>query len=866
MRANVKSIHQPKTSKGCKPTDNIAVECRAAKEQAGIHITQKLNRTNQSPQEQSWFTQNEVAEFRQELLKWYDHNHRVLPWRRTPHSKKREVDIAVADASRGADGGPVARGDGEAESAPSELPQQQFAYWVWVSEVMLQQTQVATVIPYFKRWVTKWPTVADLAAADIDTVNTLWAGLGYYRRARYLLDGARFVVEKLGGRFPRTATELVKIPGVGPYTSAAVASIAFGSPAAAVDGNVIRVVSRLRALPGDPTKLASTHAAMASELLDPERPGCYNQALMELGATVCRPVNPNCAACPVRGACRAAAEWEAYLAAGGAPDVEDAPRVTNYPGRKAVKEKREQTVAVTVLEVICTVQPHAAGGTAAGTGPPNGSSAKRKKQSLTPIPGTTTDVTAAAAVAAAAGMQPPPKRQRTMQDFALAAAARKQQQQQQADVATKRVVVTGETGAAADKGNPEAHGAEDQEPRRSEVVREAAASGGGRSDSGRGGAGAGGEAGGAGTSGGLDLEMLVARGARHYLLTMRPKDGLLAGLWEFPGAIIPTDAGSRAELDDDDDEADNDDVDVMSKPDPDSMGKNTLPTAVSAAAASTNANSSTERQRLSDALLRRLLGANIAFSGSGTAPAAAEAASSDVGAAQQPPQHTLCVLARHDMGKYVHVFSHIRQTNYIQRVTAVFHGDIITLERLTAATATATATAHGDAVAKITTGTTRVDSENPTRADIGSLNEDEDVVVSEVKGTAKDEIAESVPADAGADTGATGNGGSSSGGAKKGQGRGKKAAGAVVGKKQQQQQQQQGAAEAKAKAAESAPPARMWASRQQVEGSHLGLSSGVKKIFQQAVGASDAGSGRGGRAASKGGKGGANKAASARGK
>ncbi|GLI59815.1 hypothetical protein VaNZ11_001782 [Volvox africanus] len=855
MRANVKSMRQPKTSKGCKPTDNIAVECRAAKEQAGMPITQKLNPTNQNPQEQSWFTHKEVAEFRLELLKWYDHNHRVLPWRRTPHSKKREVDVGGADAARVPDAG--AGGEGEAESAPAELPQQQFAYWVWVSEVMLQQTQVATVIPYFKRWVAKWPTVADLAAADIDTVNALWAGLGYYRRARYLLDGARFVVEKLDGRFPHTPIELVKIPGVGPYTSAAVASIAFGSPAAAVDGNVIRVVSRLRALPGDPTKLASTHAAMASELLDPERPGCYNQALMELGATVCRPINPDCAACPVRGACRAAAEWEAYLAAGGAPDVEDAPRVTNYPGRKAVKEKRQQAVAVTVLEVICTAQPLAASGTAANTGPPNGSAAKRKMQPLTPLTGTTTDATAAAA----AGMQRPPKRQRTMQDFALAAAARKQQQQQQqrADVAAKGavVVVAGETGAAADKSNPEVPGAGHHEPRRPEDARGVGASGGGSCSGG----GAGGGGGGSGTSGDVDLEVLVARGARHYLLTMRPQDGLLAGLWEFPGAIIPTDARSRAELDDDDDEADNDDDDAISGLDPANTGKHTSPTDVSAAAASTNTNSSTERQRLSDALLRRLLGANIAIAGPGAAPpAAAGAASGDDGAAQQPPQHTLCVLARHDMGKYVHVFSHIRQTNYIQRVTAVFHGDIMTLERLTAATATATA--HGDAAAGTTIGITRIDSEKPTRADNGSLNEGDDdvVVVSEMKGTTKDEIAEPVPADAGADTGATGNGGSSSGGVKKGQGRGKKAAGAIVGKKQKQQNA------AEAKAAEAAPHVIMWASRQQVEGSHLGLSSGVKKIFQQAVGASDAGSGRGGRAASMGGKGGANKAAGAKGK
>ncbi len=120
-------------------------------------------------------------------------------------------------------------------------------------------------------------------------------------------------MEKLGGVFPSTAESLMQVPGVGPYTSAAVASIAFGDPAAAVDGNVIRVVSRLRALEGDPTKLASLHAAMAREMLDETRPGCFNQAVMELGALVCRPANPSCSECPVRHSCRAHAQLRQYL-------------------------------------------------------------------------------------------------------------------------------------------------------------------------------------------------------------------------------------------------------------------------------------------------------------------------------------------------------------------------------------------------------------------------------------------------------------------------------------------------------------------------------------------------------------------------
>ncbi|GIM07000.1 hypothetical protein Vretimale_11220, partial [Volvox reticuliferus] len=536
-------------------------------------------------------------------------------------------------------------------------------------------------------------------------------------------------------------------------------------------------------------------------------------------------VNPNCAGCPVRGVCRAAADWEAYLAAGGAPDVEDAPRVTNYPGRKAVKEKREQAVAVTVLEVICTSQPLAASGTA----PPN-SAAKGKKTST---PGTMTDADATAV--AAAGMQPPAKRQRTMQDFALAAAARRQQQQQQqqqqqACAATKDVVVAGENGA-----------------------RQEAASGR------RGGSG-----GGLGAAGGADLEVLVTRGARHYLLTMRPQDGLLAGLWEFPGAIIQADARSGREIDEEEEEeeeADDDTTDVINaapEPDKGNTGKNTWPTAV-VAAGSTHTNSSTERQQASDALLRRLLGANVDLTGPGTAPAVAGSAPSDVGATQQPPhthththKHTLCVLARHDMGKYVHVFSHIRQTNYIQRVTAVFHGDIATLERLTVAV-----TSQGGAAAGVTSVAVCGDSEMPTRTENGSHNEGDDVLmVAEVTGTAKHGNEEPIPADAG------GNG--SSRGVKKGQGRGKKAVAAVTEKKQQQQQEQ-GATAAAVKPTDADPPAIMWASRQQLEGSHLGLSSGVRKIFQQAVGASDGGSGRGGRAASKG-KGGASKAAGAKGR
>eukprot|EP00798_Chlamydomonas_sp_ICE-L_P005522 gene5522-4155_t len=223
------------------------------------------------------FSEDEVSLFRSSLLHFYDHEHRTLPWRSTPHSQR--------------SGPPHPPG---AEPAPASLSDQDFAYRGHRHSVLQQviayfthvsQLQVATVIAYFNKWVARWPTVADLAAASVDDVNEMWAGLGYYRRARYLLDGAKFVMEKLGGLFPPTASELLQVPGVGPYTAAAVSSISFNHAAAAVDGNVIRVVSRLRALPGDPTKLSALHAAMASELLHPGRPGCHNQAMRSSGPT-----------------------------------------------------------------------------------------------------------------------------------------------------------------------------------------------------------------------------------------------------------------------------------------------------------------------------------------------------------------------------------------------------------------------------------------------------------------------------------------------------------------------------------------------------------------------------------------------------
>lgn len=206
-----------------------------------------------------------------DLLRWYDHHARVMPWRVSP-----------ADRAAGARPDP---------------------YAVWLSEVMLQQTTVATVRDYFRRFIARWPTVHDLAAADDADVMAAWAGLGYYARARNLLKCAR-AVSALGG-FPDTHAGLIALPGIGPYTASAVAAIAFDRAETVVDGNVERVMARLH---DDPTPLPAAKprlTAYASALTPRVRPGDYAQAVMDLGATICTPRNPACGICPVMGHCAA---------------------------------------------------------------------------------------------------------------------------------------------------------------------------------------------------------------------------------------------------------------------------------------------------------------------------------------------------------------------------------------------------------------------------------------------------------------------------------------------------------------------------------------------------------------------------------
>ncbi|HZV57085.1 MAG TPA: A/G-specific adenine glycosylase [Sphingobium sp.] len=181
-------------------------------------------------------------------------------------------------------------------------------YRVWLSEIMLQQTTVAAVIPYFEAFTARWPTVEALAAADEGALMAAWAGLGYYARARNLLACARAVASAHGGRFPREETALRALPGIGPYTAAAIAAIAFGARAVVVDGNVERVVSRLFAveetLPGARARLR----ALTDSVTPHENAGDFAQAMMDLGATLCTPRSPNCPRCPLRSGCSAYAQ------------------------------------------------------------------------------------------------------------------------------------------------------------------------------------------------------------------------------------------------------------------------------------------------------------------------------------------------------------------------------------------------------------------------------------------------------------------------------------------------------------------------------------------------------------------------------
>ncbi|NXO60549.1 MUTYH glycosylase, partial [Aramus guarauna] len=279
----------------------------------------------------------EVVALRGNLLAWYDKCKRDLPWR--------TLAATEPDADRR-------------------------AYAVWVSEIMLQQTQVSTVIDYYNRWMQKWPTLQALAQASLEEVNELWAGLGYYSRGKRLQEAARKVVSELAGQMPRTAEDLQKLlPGVGRYTAGAIASISYRQATGVVDGNVIRVLCRLRCIGADSSSPAVIDRLwdMANALVDRSRPGDFNQALMELGATVCVPRAPLCGECPVKQHCQARRR-KLFGKATAVPDVEDCGvgdcplcppalepwdsslGVTNFPRKAAKKQPRVARTATCVLE------------------------------------------------------------------------------------------------------------------------------------------------------------------------------------------------------------------------------------------------------------------------------------------------------------------------------------------------------------------------------------------------------------------------------------------------------------------------------------------------------------------------------------
>ncbi|KJE90195.1 A/G-specific adenine glycosylase [Capsaspora owczarzaki ATCC 30864] len=402
-------------------------------------------------------SESQVAAIRARLLAWYDANARTLPWRAPPQThmqtdktkqekdqeeeqdqgsrvdwvqdkrNRRNLDLTRDDSRN--------QSDDQSDQQDSCMDQIQLhrsqsknltrdrGYDVWVSEIMLQQTQVATVIRYYTRWMDSWPSIADLAAATPEQVQEAWRGLGYYSRARRLREAAVKVHRELGGALPRSAKELqAQIPGVGPYTAAAIASIAYNEPVGLVDGNVVRVLTRLFAIGADvagsvaavcaeerastsgeakpvtepaptevseakpPIKSTSTKPALkssssssaaatgravpvenilwsiANRLVDATRPGDFNQAMMELGATVCTPTSPQCGSCPLQTECMAYRDQERspdqsaeHLARNcGLCLPADAwangnPSVTLYPRKLKKTRQREEHAAVCIV-------------------------------------------------------------------------------------------------------------------------------------------------------------------------------------------------------------------------------------------------------------------------------------------------------------------------------------------------------------------------------------------------------------------------------------------------------------------------------------------------------------------------------------
>lgn len=358
------SPSSPVMSRGKK----LSPEAEAAAERARVSPTH--------PQRyHTWKGPEEVSAIQSGLLAWYDKAARVLPWR---ERQEPEVEGSGTD-----DNGKVREQSSSTDGSDGNgaKTERDRGYDVWVSEVMLQQTRVETVITYYERWMKKWPKVADLAGASSEEVNEAWKGLGFYRRCRFLWEGAQEVVSKHGGVLPRTASGLRAIKGIGAYTAGAIASIAYRQSEPAVDGNVIRVLSRVRAISADPTKPAATNmlwdlAGSLAKGTPGNRPGDMTQALMELGATVCTPT-PSCNRCPISQHCHAFNEVAsnkgqpliAWSDGDGATSNEDKPctdctlnmpleqaqslypsvAVTKYPRKVMKAAPRPMLTAVTVV-------------------------------------------------------------------------------------------------------------------------------------------------------------------------------------------------------------------------------------------------------------------------------------------------------------------------------------------------------------------------------------------------------------------------------------------------------------------------------------------------------------------------------------
>lgn len=235
------------------------------------------------------------SEFSKKLLNWYKHHKREMPWR------------------------------GELDP-----------YKIWVSEIMLQQTRVDQATPYFRNFISLFPTVVDLANADQQEVLKAWEGLGYYSRARNLHAAAKTVVEDYNGKLPESYSEIIKLKGIGPYTAAAVTSIAFGKPNAVMDGNVIRVLTRYYGIEEDTRKTKTRNEVqdLANDLIDEQAPGDFNQAMMELGSEVCTPSAPDCMNCPIQEGCIAT----------------KAAKTEVIPYKSPSKKKPHYTIGVGIIE------------------------------------------------------------------------------------------------------------------------------------------------------------------------------------------------------------------------------------------------------------------------------------------------------------------------------------------------------------------------------------------------------------------------------------------------------------------------------------------------------------------------------------